>query len=226
MHKQEHGFQLPSLEGPFREVNWTQAHRELLPQAQAWPERIFWGKHELPLLCSEPSANLSKPCTKRNREHGNATVVSHSGTSGELTGVCGVWEQRISPPSCLLSRWGGQLFVQQVHSTVLKPGLRLCWVAWGLIKYKPSGGNASRLWSLLGEVTVWLNCSKSFPTFGVSGSRSLEVKLLQVRAFPHFPFLPSMYPDVVSQHWKPEAWVCAGWVTVLQGTFRGKQLIV
>lgn len=100
----------------------------------------FWGKHELPLLCCEPRANLSKPRTKRNREPGSALVVSHSGTSGGLTSVCAVWEQCTSPWSCLPPRWGGQLFMQQLHSS------DKAWFAFMLASmrtFEPSEGNSS-----------------------------------------------------------------------------------
>lgn len=131
----------PGWRGHFR--HWIQ-HKPMgssFPKPKCGLKGRFWGKHELPLLCCEPSANLSKPRTKRNREHGNASVVSHSGTSGELTSVCGVWDQCISPSSCLLPRWGGQLFMQQLHSSVciydlyftslqkvIPPDCGLCWV--------------------------------------------------------------------------------------------------
>lgn len=75
-------------------------------------------------------------------------------------------------------------------TALLKTGLYLCWVAQRLIFYKPSEGNTSRPWSLLGEVTLWLNCSKSFPALALSGSRLVEVKLLQVRASPTSPAFP------------------------------------
>lgn len=124
------------------------------------------------------------------------------------------WDQCISPSSCLLPRWGGQLFMQQA-------GLHFCWVVWGLIFYE----------YFIQKVIP--------PDCGLCGvkllcdliAQSLSPHLFSVEAdcwkwscykwepSPTSPFLPSVQgnwcPAVVSQHWKPKASVCAVWVAVL-----------